>query len=47
MTHKIAEPEPHSMGNPGQGWKHVRRWVQIELVIIAISSMALIAFLNR
>jgi hypothetical protein len=47
MTHEIVEPEPHSKGNPGKGWKHLPRWIQIVLCIIAIASMLLIAFLPR
>ena len=29
MTHEIVEPEPHSKGNPGQGWNQLPRWIQI------------------
>jgi hypothetical protein len=47
MTHEIVEPEPHSKGTLGDGWKYIPRWLQIELLIIAISIMALIAFLLR
>jgi hypothetical protein len=27
MTHEIVEPELYSKGNPGQGWKHLPRWI--------------------
>jgi hypothetical protein len=38
MTHQIVHPEPHSKGNPGDGWKYVPRWLQIVLWIIAAQS---------
>jgi hypothetical protein len=43
MPHEIVHPEPHSTGNPGDGWKYVPRWLQIILWIIALAAMIYIA----
>jgi hypothetical protein len=43
MPHEIVHPEPHSTGNPGNGWKYVPRWLQIILWIIALAAMIYIA----
>jgi hypothetical protein len=43
MPHEIVHPEPHSTGNPIDGWKYVPRWLQIILWIIALAAMIYIA----
>jgi hypothetical protein len=47
MPHEIVHPEPHSTGNPGDGWKYVPRWLQIILWIIVIAAIILAPFLLR
>jgi hypothetical protein len=47
MTHEIVHPEPHSTGNPRDGWKYLPRWLQIVLCLIALAAIILAPFFLR
>jgi hypothetical protein len=47
LTQEIVHPEPHSKGNPGDGWKYVPRWLRIALFLIALAAIIVVGILLR